>query len=126
MPDLNNQIEKLEESLREAMRHSDIISLNNLLADDLIFTNHLGQILTKQDDIAAHRDGVVRIHKLECSGQLVQVLGDVAVVTVLAEIDGVYAGQPAAGRFRFTRVWAYSEAHGWQVIVAHSSQLLAA
>lgn len=57
------QIETCEERLRQAMLHSDVSTLDELLADDLLFTNHLGQLMTKQDDLKAHRTGMVKILK---------------------------------------------------------------
>jgi Domain of unknown function (DUF4440) len=58
MPDpLQMQIVEVEDRLRTAMLSSDVAALNELLAPDLIFTNHLGQLLGKDDDLAAYRSG---------------------------------------------------------------------
>jgi hypothetical protein len=47
------QIVEVENQLRTAMLGSDVTALDDLLAPDLIFTNHLGQLLGKDDDLAA-------------------------------------------------------------------------
>ncbi|MDK1044873.1 MAG: nuclear transport factor 2 family protein [Anaerolineales bacterium] len=45
MEDANEaKILKYEERLRKAMLRSDVSALDQLLAPELIFTNHLGQV----------------------------------------------------------------------------------
>jgi len=45
-----HQITAAEERLRLAMLASNAGALDELISSDLIFTNHMGQILGKQDD----------------------------------------------------------------------------
>lgn len=114
------QILEVEDKLRTAMLHADVAALNDLLAPDLIFTNHLGQLLGKSDDLAAYRSGALKMARLEPSEQHVTVLGEVAVVFVRMQVSGTYDGAPANGDFRFTRVWARSQQEMWQIKAAHS------
>jgi ketosteroid isomerase-like protein len=86
----------------------------------LIFANHLGQLLGKSDDLAAYSSGVLKIAGLEPSEQHVRVLDDAAVVSARMQVSGTYAGAPANGKFRFTRVWARSQQERWQIVAAHS------
>ncbi|HER2162638.1 TPA: nuclear transport factor 2 family protein [Streptococcus pyogenes] len=51
------KIIQCEELLRSAMLSSNVELLDELIADDLSFVNHFGQILTKEADIEAHRTG---------------------------------------------------------------------
>ena len=55
------QLIELEERLRQAMLRSDVGVLDELIAPDLIFTNHLGQLVSKQDDLAFHQSGVLKL-----------------------------------------------------------------
>lgn len=115
------QIHEAEERLEQAMLHSDVPALESLLADALIFTNHLGQVMGKQEDLAAHRSGLLKLREIAASDRRVQLHGPVAVVAVRVRIAGEYGGQPANGDFRFTRVWARGPANeDWQVVAAHS------
>jgi ketosteroid isomerase-like protein len=118
---LQVQIGQVENRLRAAMLSADISALNELLAPDLIFTNHLGQLLCKDDDLAAYRSGVLKVVSLEPSEQHVKVLGDVVVVSVRVRMTGTYEGATANGDFRFTRVWAHSQHETWQIVAAHAS-----
>ncbi len=117
---LQAQIVDAEDQLRIAMLSSDVAALNELLAPELIYTNHLGQLLGKDDDIAAYRSGVLKVETLEPSEQHVRALGDVAVVSVRMQLSGTYGGAPANGDFRFTRVWARSQQQRWQIVAAHA------
>jgi ketosteroid isomerase-like protein len=115
------QIAQAEDRLRTAMLSSDVAALDELLAPDLIFTNHLGQLLGKDDDLAAYRSGMLKVVSLEPSEQHVRALGEVAVVvSVRMQLSGTYGGAPANGDFRFTRVWARSQQERWQIVAAHA------
>jgi len=116
-------IEALEARLTEAQRTSNIEELNTLLSNDLIFTNQHGHIVTKGDDIAMHESGNLEIYSLKTSAQLIQLHGDVAVVSVVQDLGGAVDGHTYAGIFRYTRVWKDS-GNGWQVIAGHVSQLV--
>ncbi len=122
---MNSKILELEERLRLAMCHSDVNALDNLLSENLIFTNHLGQVVSKFEDIDSHRKGtfvinsINSINSINLSNQEIIHLGNSAVVTTQANISGSYNGQPSEGKFRFTRVWSINT-NGWQVVAGHS------
>ncbi len=102
------------------MLQSDVHALNELLAPELIFTNHLGQILTKQDDLLAHETKILKIETLTISEERIQLIGDTAIVNIRAYILGHYAGVTSANDFRFTRIWALTASGTWHVVAAHS------
>ncbi|QEU26620.1 nuclear transport factor 2 family protein [Pseudomonas luteola] len=115
------EIKEAEEQLRQAMLASDVEALDRLLSSELIFTNHLGQCLGKEADLSAHRSGALSISCLEPSEQKIRLIGpDTAAVSVRVQIVGRYAGQPADGDFRFTRIWKRLSNAQWQVAVAHA------
>ena len=113
------QIINIEERLRQAMLASDVSVLNELLAPEIIITNHLGVLLEKQDDLAAHESGLIKINELKPSEQHIQVHGEVAIVSVRMQISGSYEGSPTNGDFHFTRVWAVPSRGTWHIIAAH-------
>jgi ketosteroid isomerase-like protein len=115
-----SQIADAESRLRVAMLNSDVPALNALLAPEVIFTNHFGQLLGKDDDLAAHRSGKLKIDELIPSEQHIGLVGDVAIVSVRMQLSGSYDGNPANGNFRFTRVWALSPENTWRVVAAHA------
>ena len=116
---VESQIADAEDKLQAAMLSADVAALDALLAPDLMFTNHLGQLLGKEDDLAGYRSGLLKLKSLEASERQVRVHGEAAIVSVRMQLSGTYDGKPANGDFRFTRVWAISTDGNWQVIAAH-------
>ncbi|MCP6759112.1 MAG: nuclear transport factor 2 family protein [Fischerella sp. CENA71] len=116
---IETQIINVEERLREAMLASDVSVLNELLAPEIIITSHLGELLGKQDDLAAHESGLFQIHELKPSEQHIQIHGEIAIVSVRMQVSGSYNHSPANGDFRYTRVWAISPSGTWHIIAAH-------
>lgn len=112
-----------EEALLEAMRSSDTAVLDRLLAEDLLFTDHMGRLVTKEADLAAHGSGALRIASLDASEQHIAVHGDAVFVSVRVAIVGSYMQAPFQGDLRFTRCWM-ERAMGWQVVAAHSSPVV--
>jgi ketosteroid isomerase-like protein len=117
---IETRILNAEEQLRLAMLASDVDVLHELLAPDLIFTNHFGHLMSKQDDLAAHRSGMLKIRKLKPSERHIRLHGETVVVSVRMQLEGTYDGNPANGDFRFTRVWAVSPSGAWHVVAAHA------
>lgn len=121
--DRRTHIIGLEAVLLDAMRASDVATLDGLLADDLLFTDHVGRSVTKEADLAAHRSGALRIVRLTASEQRIAVQGDAVFVSVRVALAGSYLDTPFEGDLRFTRCWM-ERAGGWQVVVAHSSAVV--
>jgi hypothetical protein len=116
-------IVEAEERLRKAMIHSDTAALDSLLAPDLIFTNHLGQIINKQTDLTVHSSGKLKIKEIQPSEQHIKVYESYAVVSVQVAIEAEYDGNSMNDKLRFSRVWARSHSGNLQVILAHSSSI---
>lgn len=114
-------VQRSEARLCKAMLESDLEELDALLADELVFTNHLGRTVSKQADLEAHRNGTLELESVATSDQNVITLEDAAVVTMLMSIAGRYDGSAFAADLRFTRVWRRLASGQWQVIAAHST-----
>lgn len=116
MPHWQTDIHACEARLRDAALAGDVAALDALLADDLIFTNQIGQVLTKDDDLALHRTGALRLDSLAFSDYRLRRLDETHVLATL---------RADATRLRFTRVWQRQDGsrHGgaWQIIANHCS-----
>jgi ketosteroid isomerase-like protein len=115
------QIQQLEQRLYNAMLGSDLDELDALLADDLVFTDHLGGLWGKRDDLDAHRSGVIKVKTVAASEERIRLLDGVAIVNVRLDISGTFGPAEASGAFRFTRVWMPTRDGQWQVVTAHST-----
>lgn len=122
---IESEIVRCEEQLRSAMLHSDLSMLDALLKDELLFTNHFGQVMSKQDDLNAHRSGLFTITSITLSDQRMKVAGNSVIVSVLAHIVGEYKGKTSDNHIRFTRIWTKNSSAHWQVIAGHASELIA-
>ncbi|WP_316811080.1 nuclear transport factor 2 family protein [Pedobacter heparinus] len=114
-----SEIIKLEENIIEAILYSDVAVLDGLLHTDLVFVNHLGVLVSKQDDLAPHLSGELKFKEILIADQQISVFGDTVVVSVFKDIKGSYLSQDFESRVRFTRVWKLFE-QGWKVIAATS------
>ncbi len=95
----------IENQLIEAIKTSDLNSLDRMLHDDLLFIAPNGQTVTKEMDLASHRSGQMEVEQLIASYESVKVLGDNAVVVVVYNTKGKMLGTPIEGQFRYIRVW---------------------
>ena len=117
---MKEDILQKENELLAAMLHSDVSTLDQLIADDLLFTDHTGRVLGKQDDLEAHRNGVVGIDSIEPHDQKIQVYGTTAVVSVRMELKGHYMQEPFEGNLRFSRTWVKRN-DSWQIVAGQAT-----
>lgn len=115
---------ELEERLERAMRTSDVLVLDELLADDLLFTNHQGLVVSKQEDLEVHRSGLLQLDSLRTSDRSIRELGNVAIVAVRVQLAGRHANNYFESTFRYTRVWALQGIR-WKIVAAHASAVAA-
>jgi ketosteroid isomerase-like protein len=115
------EISQYEARLRQAMLQSDLNELDLLIAPDLIFTSHFGQLVTKNDDLEAHRSGVIKIESLTLLDETIRMVGSVAIVSALVRISGTIGDITSEGDYRFTRVWAPTSSGEWQIVAGHAS-----
>ena len=64
---MKNKIIELEERLRLAMLNSDVATLDELISPNLLFTNHLGVLVSKEDDLSAHANKAFVFKTLDLS-----------------------------------------------------------
>ena len=120
----DDSLRACEAALRQAQLASDVATLERLVDDALVFTGPDGAVYGKTDDLDAHRNGLVRITRLEPSEERIQRFGSIAVVNVRMEMAGTFRGAAFAGPFRYTRVWC-AQPNGWRIVAGHVSAVLA-
>ena len=120
----DDEIVALEARIRAAQLAADVSALDDLLADDLLFTGPDGQLGTKAQDLEAHGTGVVRFREHVPEELCVRRVGaDVAVAALRARLAVEVAGALVRGTFRYTRVWAREDRKGWRVVGGHVSEV---
>ncbi|NJR40301.1 MAG: nuclear transport factor 2 family protein [Leptolyngbyaceae cyanobacterium CSU_1_4] len=116
-----SQIIEIEERLRQAMLNSDVAELDALIAPELTFTSYLGQLVSKQQDLALHQSGILKFRALIPSEQYIQLNEGFSIVSVQMHILGRYEATEIDQHYRFTRVWSVSSAGSLQVVAGHVS-----
>ena len=97
---VNAEIEHLT-----AIKKSDVLALDTILHDDLLFNMPDGQTITKEFDLQSYRSGKMKIDSLEASDQIVNIIDNSAVVAVTVALKGSYGEHPINGVFKYIRVW---------------------
>lgn len=116
------EVRQMIETYRTALLHRDIPALEKIWADDYIFVNASGDVLTKAQRLANVKSGATTLDSIKEEENItVRVYQNSAVATNRVTIKGQYSGQPASGQYRSTHVWVKGPV-GWQLV---SNQLTA-
>lgn len=100
-----NDILALENQLYDAMKRSDVAILDKLLHDDLLFIVPGGESITKEMDLQTYRTGDLKIVELVPTIEQLNIIDDLAVITLKVNLKGSYHGQPFEARYRYIRFW---------------------
>ena len=122
MDAIRTVIEPAEAELRAAMLANDVEALDALLDDDLVFTVPTGQIISKTDDLAAHRARLLRLDTLDVLDMRACAIDEMILTTTRATLAGHFDGTAFCGKFAYTRLWRRSGA-SWRVVAGHASQV---
>ena len=109
-----------ERELQRAQLASDVAALDTLVDDALLFTGADGSLLSKHDDLEAHRSGRQVLRRVEELDLRVRVVGSTGATWVLAGLEGSVDGEPFAARVRYTRTWTH-DVSGWTMIAAQAT-----
>ncbi len=116
------KIIELDRQRMAAMAAKDVAALNELIADDLIYTHSSARLDTKKSLIEAMESGATVYTAVEPSDVVAQDLGDVVVLTGVAAISANTGGKANSFRVRFTDVYA-NKGGQWQMVTWQSTRL---
>jgi ketosteroid isomerase-like protein len=118
----DQEVRQIIEKYRTALLQRDIPALEKIWADDYVFVNASGEVLTKAQRLANAKSGATTLDSIKEEENItVRVYQNSAVATSRVTIKGQYSGQPASGQYRSTHVWVKGP-EGWQLV---SNQLTA-
>ena len=122
MTTLEHEVEvaALERDLAEAILHSDTATLGRLFADDLILTTISGRVLNKAQAIAEFENA--RYWSFKNDDVVVNVYGDVAVVTGRTMRGGQTQRIDVSAQYRFTRVYVWRQGRP-QIITSQATHI---
>ena len=111
----------LDRQRMEAMAKKDLAKLNELIADDLIYTHSSARLDTKQSLIGNMEGGSTVYTSVVPSDVKAQDLGDTVVLTGSCKISVMSGGKPNSFGVRFTDVWA-NKGGRWQMVTWQSTR----
>ncbi|MEO6802131.1 MAG: nuclear transport factor 2 family protein [Granulicella sp.] len=109
-----HEIEALEEQWRVAQLTGDVASIDRLMSADFIGITMTGEANTKAQQLDRFRDKSLLLTKVDISDRKIKLVGDVAIVTALAQVEGTNEGQELQGTYRYTRVYQRVAPGVWQ------------
>jgi hypothetical protein len=116
------KIIELDRQRMTAMSRKDIVTLNKIIADDLIYTHSSARLDTKKTLIGAMESGATVYTSVVPSEVVAQDLGDAVVLTGVAAISVNSGGTPNSFRVRFVDVYA-NRGGQWQMVTWQSTRL---
>jgi len=116
------EVRQTIEKYRTALLQRDILTLEKIWADDYVFANASGEVLTKAQRLANVKSGATTLESINEEEKItVRVYQNSAVATSRVTLKGQYSGQSLSGQYRSTHVWVKGP-NGWQLV---SNQLTA-
>jgi ketosteroid isomerase-like protein len=111
----------LDKQRMSAMAQKDIAKLNELIADDLVYTHSSARLDTKQSLIGAMEAGRTVYTAVVPSDVKAQDFGDTVVLTGSARISVNSGGNAMSFGVRFTDVWV-NKGGKWQMAAWQSTR----
>ncbi len=113
---------ELDKKRMAATVNKDVAALNELIADDLVYTHSSARQDTKQSLIDAMVTGKTVYTSLVPSEVKAHDCGNAVVLTGIARISVMASGKPNSFGVRFTDVYA-NRGGKWQMVVWQSTKL---
>lgn len=118
-----HEIDQLEEEWRQAALKSNTAAMGALLADDYMAINANGTLQTKDQTLANLRSGLTHFTSLGLLDRKVRFYGTTAVVTSIAQVNGVTQEGDISGSYRYTRVYVRDAAGKWKIVSFEASRI---
>lgn len=87
------------------MKSSNVQALDKLLHKDLLFIVPSGETITKEMDLETYRSGMLKIDTLTPAIEALNIIDDLAIVTVQIKLNGNYRGQAFEAQYKYIRFW---------------------
>ena len=106
----------------QAMLNADVATINDILADDLVYAHTTGKIVTKASLVENIGSGAVDYQKMELTDSNVRIFGDVAVITGSANMQVNVGDRINRLSIRFIEVYVAKDSH-WQLVSWQSTRV---
>ncbi len=121
---VEQEILRLEEELRQAEMQLDVATLDRTYADDIMVTAPVGIVVDKSAVMAEVREGASKAKIEVCNKDDIKVgaYGDTAVASYCFTIKGKFEATDVNRQFQITDVWMKRQGR-WQVVSRHTASI---
>jgi ketosteroid isomerase-like protein len=120
--DVRAAVIELHEQHRKALLNKDVATLDRIWADDFIFINYRGQMLTRAQRLENVRSGATSFKSIQFTNEVVRPYGDAAVLIGVVTLDGQYSGEEGGGTYCFSSVCS-RRGEQWQIAVLQMTKV---
>lgn len=113
--DSKREIEAAENQWRTAQLAGDVATMESLLAEDYFGISVSGQLNDKTQQLERLKSKSLVLSRLDISDMKIKLVGRVAIVTSLVEIEGTSDGEPLKGQYRYTRIYKRDPDGLWRI-----------
>ena len=121
-PKAGSELQILERSWADAVKHQDVEKIDRLQADEYVFTGPSGQLWTKTRELDTIKSGDLAIDSFELSDVTVRLYDNTAVVTLRIVWHGQFRGNDISGPQRMTDVFV-KRAGRWQCVASQATHI---
>lgn len=109
------EIVALEDQWRVAQLADDVATMDKLLAPDYLGISMNGQINDKDQQLDRMRNRTLMLSSIALSDVKIKLVGPVAIVTSLAQVEGTSDGVVIHGMYRYTRIYRRYPDGTWKI-----------
>ena len=120
---MEQQVIKAGLEYAQIIKNQDVAGIENILADEYIYTDESGKVKNRAEDIAGYKKGETKFEIADISDQKVIITGNgSAVETGTFHVKGTNAGKAFDQTERYTTAWVWRGGR-WRVVADHVSVL---
>lgn len=114
---------KLNNELKEAILNNNAAAAERILADDFTYSNAMGMVENKAQQIAKLKSGRFKFERFESDNAQARVYKDAAIVIGVLMSKGMMDGKSFAAKERYTTVFVKNNGR-WQVVAVQSTAVM--
>lgn len=118
-----DEVRRVEQERIQAIRNNDADTLNRIQADNYLSIDPLGEIITKAQDQAVVRSGLIKFESIETDQLTFRTFEhDTVVITGGMAWRGHFQDADISGQFRYSAV--YTKLHGaWRIVTSQLTRI---
>jgi ketosteroid isomerase-like protein len=116
------ELRAAEKAWVSALQNKDLKALDQLLADDLVYTHSTGIVESKAQYIAMQKSGTQVYKAVDYEDMKIRRYGDAGVVTAKVRMRGSTKGTPFDNQLQILHVWAKKDGR-WQLVAHQTTRL---